>query len=146
MEPVSTAEIQQLARRGMLKPTDMVWRDGMPRWVRASAAPEIFPAGGAAFERTGGKSSAPRNPVEESAPVLDPLVLDPVPEGTPDAPRAETKRRRGEERDEPRSLRRPRKGRDRHTPMIVLVGLLLGGGLLLVVMLLGMFFIILTAR
>jgi hypothetical protein len=152
MEPVSTSEIQQLAKRGLLKPTDMVWRDGMPRWVRASAASEIFPAGAASFERADAPSAhapsaKPRNPVDESAPVMEPLVLDPVPEGAADAPREEKKRRPDvDERVEKRRPRRPGKGRERHTPIIVLVGLLLGGGLLLVVLLLGMFFIILTAR
>jgi hypothetical protein len=148
MEPVSTAEIQQLARRGLLKPTDMVWRDGMPRWVRASAAPEIFAASAASFEKASTPAAAKRNPMDESAPVLEPLVLDPVPDGTADAPRQEEKKRRpvGEEPERPRNIRRRGRGRDRATGMIVLIGLLLGGGLLLVVLLLGMFFIIMTAR
>ena len=149
MEPVSLTEIQQLARRGLLKPTDMVWRDGMPRWVRASAAPEIFPEGAASFERAPAKRASapapkPGAPTEASAPVLEPLALDPVADKPVDEPREEKKRR--PERDEPRSLRRPRKGRDRATPIIMLVALLLGGGLLLVLLLLGMFFIIMTAR
>src|SRR5207237_3430863 len=84
MDPVSTAEIQQLAQRGLLKPTDMVWRDGMSRWVRSSAAPELFPANSPSFERGLGQNPRGRSSVEESAPLLDPVVLDAVPDGTPD--------------------------------------------------------------
>ena len=36
MEPVSSGELRQLAASGLLKPTDMVWKEGMPKWVRAS--------------------------------------------------------------------------------------------------------------
>lgn len=46
MEPVSDAELKQLAAKGMLKPTDMVWTEGMPKWVRASTAKELFPEDG----------------------------------------------------------------------------------------------------
>jgi hypothetical protein len=42
--PISTAELKQLAATGKLKPTDMVWRDGMPNWVQAGTLPEIFAA------------------------------------------------------------------------------------------------------
>ena len=48
MEPVTTAELKQLAASGMLKPTDMVWKEGMPKWRPAAeltdcnARPQIF--------------------------------------------------------------------------------------------------------
>ena len=42
MEPVSAAELKQLASSGMLKPTDMVWREGMPKWLRAGSTRGLF--------------------------------------------------------------------------------------------------------
>lgn len=42
MDPVSMAELRRLAAQGFLKPTDMVWREGMPDWIRASAAQGLF--------------------------------------------------------------------------------------------------------
>lgn len=42
MDPVSMAELRQLAAQGYLKPNDMVWREGMPQWILASAADGIF--------------------------------------------------------------------------------------------------------
>ncbi len=41
MGPVGTAELQRLSASGKLTPTDLVWKDGMPDWIRASAAPEL---------------------------------------------------------------------------------------------------------
>jgi hypothetical protein len=155
MEPVSTAEIQQLARRGLLKPTDMVWRDGMPRWVRASSAPELFADSKPSFERAlkaePVKPVKPvaKEPAEESVPELEPQVLDspdsqPTDESVGDSG---SRRRRAASRDEDREPRRRRRGgREKHTPIIVLLGLIIGGGLILAVMLLGMFFIIISAR
>ncbi len=37
MEPVSGTELKQLAAQGLLKPTDFVWNESLPTWVRASA-------------------------------------------------------------------------------------------------------------
>ncbi len=152
MEPVSTAEIRQLARRGLLKPTDMVWRDGMPRWVRASSAPELFADSKPPFERAlmaEPVKPVAKEPAEESVPELEPQVLD-----SPDSVPADEaagdsggKRRRAASRDDDREPRRRRRGgREKHTPIIVLLGLIIGGGLILAVMLLGMFFIIISAR
>ncbi len=43
MDPVSMKELKRLVGDGTLKPTDMVWKDGMPRWIRASSLTELFP-------------------------------------------------------------------------------------------------------
>lgn len=43
MDPVSIKELKRLVGDGSLKPTDMVWKDGMPRWIRASSLKELFP-------------------------------------------------------------------------------------------------------
>jgi hypothetical protein len=37
MGPVSLAELRQLAEQGLLKPTDLVWSEGMKDWARAGA-------------------------------------------------------------------------------------------------------------
>src|ERR1043166_5203881 len=43
MDPVSMKELKRLVGDGTLKPTDMVWKEGMPRWIRASSMKELFP-------------------------------------------------------------------------------------------------------
>ena len=35
----------------MLQPTDMVWKDGMARWIRASSVKELFPDPGSALDK-----------------------------------------------------------------------------------------------
>jgi hypothetical protein len=41
--PVTTSHLQQLARSGQLRPTDMLWQEGMPKWKQAATAQDIFP-------------------------------------------------------------------------------------------------------
>jgi hypothetical protein len=43
MEPVTEPELQRLAASGVLKPSDLVWTEGMPQWIRASTADGLFP-------------------------------------------------------------------------------------------------------
>ena len=43
MDPVSIKELKRLVKDGALRPTDMVWKDGMPRWIRASSVQELYP-------------------------------------------------------------------------------------------------------
>jgi hypothetical protein len=43
--PVAAAQLKQLATSGQLKPTDLVWQDGMLNWVPASAIKGLFPSG-----------------------------------------------------------------------------------------------------
>lgn len=42
-EPVTKDELRQLADRGLLKPTDLVWTEGMSKWLRASKVDGVFP-------------------------------------------------------------------------------------------------------
>ena len=51
MDPVTMRELKRLVGEGVLKPTDMVWKDGMPRWIRASSVKELFPDPMSALER-----------------------------------------------------------------------------------------------
>ena len=64
MDPVPIAELQRLAGNGTLKPTDMVWNEGLPRWVRANSVKELFPNSGAAIDHhyTPPKPTAPLAP------------------------------------------------------------------------------------
>ncbi len=41
--PVSTAQLKALAASGQLRPSDLVWREGMANWVQASQSKGIFP-------------------------------------------------------------------------------------------------------
>ena len=41
--PVTDAELKRLATEGTLRPDDLVWREGMSDWRRASTVKEIFP-------------------------------------------------------------------------------------------------------
>jgi hypothetical protein len=40
--PVSDAQLRQLAATGKVKPTDMVWKDGMAGWATARMIPGVF--------------------------------------------------------------------------------------------------------
>src|SRR6516165_11460115 len=42
MDPVSEAELKKLAASGDLKPTDLVWKEGMAQWVQAGSAKELY--------------------------------------------------------------------------------------------------------
>jgi hypothetical protein len=41
--PATEAQLKALVESGTLRPTDLVWREGMPGWVAASWLPGLFP-------------------------------------------------------------------------------------------------------
>jgi putative ABC transport system ATP-binding protein len=41
--PFSEPDFRNLATNGQLRPTDMVWLEGTPRWVPAGTVPDLFP-------------------------------------------------------------------------------------------------------
>lgn len=43
--PVAAAELKKLAETGTLKPTDLVWKDGMADWAPAKSIKGLFAAG-----------------------------------------------------------------------------------------------------
>jgi hypothetical protein len=125
MAPVASAEIQQLARDGLLKPSDMVWRDGLPAWIRADAAPELF--------------AGPRE---------EPIVLEPIrrAERRDTGRKPEAAKRRGWDGEGEPDIAKRRPRRDRNQQMLVLwIGLLVGGGLLLAVLVLGLLYMMMSA-
>jgi hypothetical protein len=112
MEPVTSAELKQLAASGLLKPTDMVWTDGMPKWVRASSTQDLFAVGGLI-------------PVKEEP-------AGPEDSAGKDAPRRAKRRDadRYDDEDEDRPRRRRRAAEPAGMDMGLKVGLILGGSLL----------------
>jgi hypothetical protein len=44
--PITATQLKQLAASGQLKPTDLVWQDGMLDWVPAGAIKGLFPPAG----------------------------------------------------------------------------------------------------
>jgi hypothetical protein len=89
MGPVSWDELRTLATKGLLKPADLVWSDGMPEWVKASRQDGLF-TGVALSERGSSRPSSLEEP--------------------PQSPLSRTRRRIDEEMDErDRDDRRDRK-------------------------------------
>jgi hypothetical protein len=44
--PFMLSQIMQLAELGLLQPSEMLWTDGLSKWVEASAFPALFPRSG----------------------------------------------------------------------------------------------------
>jgi len=42
--PFTAADLKQLATFGLLKPSEMLWTEGLSKWVAASTFPALFPA------------------------------------------------------------------------------------------------------
>jgi hypothetical protein len=42
--PVSSSELKALAEGGRFKPSDAVWKEGLPNWVKASSIKGLFAA------------------------------------------------------------------------------------------------------
>ncbi len=74
--PVESAELRRLASASVLLPEDLVWKEGQPKWVRASSIKGLF---------TSGDSAA------RTAPPAVPLANLAVPASAPSAAMATTK-------------------------------------------------------
>ena len=57
-EPVNAARLKQLADSGQLKPTDLVWQEGMLEWMPAGSVKGLFPADEVASSATIAPSSS----------------------------------------------------------------------------------------
>ena len=83
--PVNAAQLKQLAVSGQLKPTDLVWQDGMLEWAPASSVKGLFPSGKSIGDSvvvppvSGGKTNLGRKTTPPAAPRdwtnLHPLVV-----------------------------------------------------------------------
>jgi uncharacterized membrane protein YhaH (DUF805 family) len=61
--PLTAEQVRLLATRGQLRPTDHIWKDGMPDWVTASSVRGLFP------------QQPPTAPRKASPPPLSPFPL-----------------------------------------------------------------------
>lgn len=52
--PLTSEQVRLLAARGKLRPTDHIWKDGMPNWVMASSVRGLFPEQPPTSQRTAG--------------------------------------------------------------------------------------------
>ena len=57
--PVDAPELHRLAAEGALRPTNLVWREGLPEWIAASTVPGLFPSGETAAAAMGGPAPTP---------------------------------------------------------------------------------------
>lgn len=137
MEPVSTAELRQMAAQGHLKPTDMVWREGMPQWIRAAAAKGIFEDPNLNGNVNAYSNRAPGGPSPAGPVPAGHAPAAPVHPGPAPAPSTRPQRsgvhgsgRYGSQVSSPAAQRyTPRKGMKTGTKITIIVGvsLLLGG-------------------
>lgn len=146
MEPVTDAELKRLAASGMLKPTDMVWKEGMPKWVRASLTSDLFSDAPISVPET----PAGRNvtPPEKHSDVARTGRRDQGSDASrDDVDRPRRDRRRDPDRyddeDEDRPRRRRRVVSNPGMDPTLKVGLILGGsliGIILIAILIGVTF------
>jgi hypothetical protein len=73
MGPISASELRKLALNGTLKPTDLVWKDGMAEWTPAQSIKGLFAPPPA---------TAPKPVAERPTPASGPALPDlpPIPE------------------------------------------------------------------
>lgn len=71
--PVSSEQLKQLAASGQIQPTDLVWRDGMAEWQKASAVKGLFPS------QTSSPAEPPPIPKNEPHHVANPVSPTAVP-------------------------------------------------------------------
>ncbi len=111
MDAVSIRELKQLVGEGVLKPTDMVWKEGLPRWVRASSLKELFPEPTSTLDKYFSNSgdATTQNPQTTGVSAPSGSKAVPTPAADEDEPRERKRRRETDESDESRrrSRRRP---------------------------------------
>lgn len=73
--PMAWADLWRHGQSGELRPSDLVWRDGMPEWRVASSVPNLFPASPPAPA-----PPRPQVPAPQAAPVPQPA---PQPQAAP---------------------------------------------------------------
>jgi hypothetical protein len=121
--PVSLADLRHLANQGLLKPTDLVGKDGMSNWLRASSQKGLF-------ADTTGTAADDRGPLV-AARVVEMDDNDNHPLG---------RSSRGPNYDDGADEDRPRRRRARRSPGGMPVGVKVGlivGGLVLVLIVAG---------
>ena len=145
MDAVTIKELKRLVGDGTLKPTDMVWKEGMPRWIRASSVKELFPDPTSALDQyftstlTAEKKDAQAQASGVTAPGKgSPIAPMPASNNNGSAPATQEsqgkKRKTSAGEAEEDSRRPPRRRPDAGgggSSIFIIVGLLIGGFLLL---------------
>jgi hypothetical protein len=134
MSPVPLAELQSLAENGTLKATDMVWTEGMVKWMRASTVRELYPTTAAAVEA----HLAPTAVAGDSAPAAQ--AAAPAPTAVEEEP-AKRSRRRSED-DDFRSSSRRRAAPGKASSTGIIVALFAGAVILVGALAVGVFLLI----
>jgi hypothetical protein len=115
--PVSLAELRQLANRGLLKPTDLVWRDGMSDWAPASSQALVSQDRGAAEGEAADSGAAAEAPLAARSARL-------APDNDDGRARRRVSRRDDHDEDDDQPRRRRTEG---GMPVGAKIGLLVGG-------------------
>ncbi len=147
-EPVTVSELKRLAAARVLRPTDLVWREGMAEWAEAATIRGLFSAAAAVpqtgtadaddREETEARPARRSRPTEEDDQTEDerPRRRRPVGGDEADDPDEAAPRRGRKPDDDDDDFVRPRRRRRRRTGMGTgaILGLI-GGGIALVVVL-----------
>ena len=83
--PMAWEDLWRRGQAGELRPSDLVWKDGMPEWRVAASVPNLFPASQAAPAPQRAYAPAPA-PVSQVAPVIPQAA--PVPQADYAPPQA----------------------------------------------------------
>jgi hypothetical protein len=156
MDPVSIKELKRLVGDGVLKPTDMVWKEGMARWIRASSVKELFPdptsaldqfftssakdadkPGGQKFNQASSLGLPTSKPGPDAAESATPMS---APAAADDEPR--TQKRRPTVNDDDDLPSRRGKPAAAGSSVGILLALILGGGVVLVALIVGVVILI----
>jgi hypothetical protein len=149
MDPITLKEMKRLVGDGSLKPTDMIWKEGMLRWIRASSLKELFPDPTTVLDqyfsgpKETPKASGMPPPVQSGTVAPGPGKKEPAPA---EEPQARKRPRPSKEDAEEDSSRPPRRRAEANSGGggfgiiiafvvlgVVLLGALGGGVLILVV-------------
>lgn len=119
MEPVTSAELKQLAVTGFLRPTDMVWKEGMAQWVKAGGIKGLFPPG---------TPTSPNAIRAKSDTVPMPMPTRPRNDAVDDDDDRPRRRRRDvDEEDEEDERPRRKRRREKAGMSGLMLGLIIGG-------------------
>ena len=151
MDAAPLKELKRLVDAGTLKPTDMVWQDGMPRWIRASSVTDLFPDPVTAldhyFTNTAGKTTTT---AETSAPhtSVKPANVPTSPATTSDEKSATKTSSDGEESERRKPPRRRTEPASSSGGMNwgILIAIFLGAGVLLTGLVVGVVILIVVSR
>jgi GYF domain 2 len=148
MDAVTIKELMRLVGDGTLKPTDMVWKDGLPRWIRASSVKELFPDPLSGLDQyfTSTKE-AERKEVQAKAASVTAGSKGTTAAGSngtmpPTAEEASARKRKPAASDGERPARRPRDTGGGGSNVTIMMALFFGGFLLLGALGVGVFILV----